>query len=94
MKIEIKNAVYPRKVEALDLKLGSVDTHMKLLTKPLDYPPAPNIYEYRDEAVIIDFEDSYQLDVFIDALLKFRAKNREYMGKWQVTLDDVRGGFQ
>ena len=81
-------------VDALQVKLGSTDSKMHLLTSPLNCAPPKNYISAEDDIVTIEFSDSYELDIFIEALTKFRDLNQAAMGKWQVTLDDVRNGFQ
>lgn len=81
-------------IDILHLKLDSTDAKLRLMTKPLNFAPPKNYISEEDDIVTIEFSDSWELDVFIEALTKFRDLNRAAMGKWQVTLDDVRGGFQ
>lgn len=81
-------------VDELRVKLNSTDSKMRLLMKSLNCAPPKNYISKEDDLVTIEFSDSWELDVFIEALTKFRDLNRAAMGKWQVTLDDVRGGFQ
>ena len=81
-------------IDMLHLKLDSTDAKMRLVTKPLRYGAPTNPISVEDDTITIEFTDSYELDIFIEALTKFRNINRSAMGEWRVTLDDVRGGFQ
>ena len=69
-------------VNQLGLRLGSMGTHFNLVVQPFDqdYIGTPEFKVSND--VLIHFQDSRELDTFIYALQKFRAKNHEYIGDW------------
>ena len=68
-------------INMLGLQLGSVGTNFRLVMQPFSPEDSTNTWQTSND-MLIRFEDSRELDTFIYALQKFRAKNQKYIGDW------------
>ena len=71
-----------RPVTTLQMKLWSADIKMERhFAPPLRYPyPKSNVDTMYDDSVWIDFEDTYEIDMLIMALEKFKQEAKAYYG--------------
>lgn len=72
-------------VDTLQLTLGSLDTHFKWSFLPFGVDPTSGPIDeiHVHNNVIIRFNDSRELDMFIRMLQKFQSKNQRYIGDWE-----------
>jgi hypothetical protein len=69
-------------VDTLQLTLGSLDTHFKYSFQPFVPDHTDGMFNVSSD-VIIRFNDSRELDMFIRMLQKFQSKNQRYIGDWE-----------
>jgi len=69
------------RINHIGLQLGSMSTNMQLLVEPFNPDYDTNHWKCSND-ILIHFQDSRELDIFIHALQKFRAKNNAYIGDW------------
>lgn len=78
--MKIKTTNNNEKINILRVKIKSLDFFMKYFNVP-DYS-LPDVLNDRSEGAI-EFEDSMELNYFIEALVNFRNKSRELCGEWR-----------
>lgn len=71
-------------INQLGLRLGSMGTNFNLVMQPFSRSDEVQEIQFSND-VIIHFQDTRELDIFIYALQKFRSKNHEYIGDWFET---------
>lgn len=69
-------------VDTLQLTLGSLNTHFKYSFQPYVPDHVDGMFNVSND-VIIRFNDSRELDMFIRMLQKFQSKNHRYIGDWE-----------
>ena len=68
-------------INTIHVKMGTVDTHLKLVIEP--FTQGDNLDQFRVSSdVVIRFQDTRELDTFIYALQKFRYKTLKFIGDW------------
>lgn len=83
MKVGVATAREP--ITELHLRLKSTDLCFINCCYPshLEYPPNTQVIDRRENQVYIEFMDSREIDMLIDALNRFKDENIRRMGYWR-----------
>ena len=68
-------------VNSIVISLNSIKTNLRLVTNP-NYPYCDGPVVKDNEAEIL-FKDSYEVDMLIRALERFKQENFRYFGEWR-----------
>ena len=72
----------PGPINSIVIRLDSIKTNLRLYVNS-GYPYKDGNVEEDNEAEIL-FKDSYEVDMLIQALEKFKNTNYRYFGDWRV----------
>lgn len=80
MKVFVENP--GASVDRIAIRLKSADTNLVRICKPLGFPYDPDPHKGNELFIVLD--DSYEINMLIDALEEFKKVNYAHFGEWRL----------